>query len=79
MNSIDGVVTAERPRDDFVMGAAAIVEFLRSEGLKDITEADIYYIYRRQKLPIGKFGKLYIASKAKLSRELRRAAKALGP
>jgi hypothetical protein len=71
------VDSAERPSDDFVLGAAAIVKHLHSEGLTDVTEDNVYYFYRKRLLPIGKIGKTYIASKSKLTRELRRAAKAL--
>jgi hypothetical protein len=78
MNSTDSAVAAERPGDDFLMGASAIAEYLRGEGL-DVTEADVYYLARAKKLTIGKFGKSLLGSKMRLSRELQRAAKALTP
>ncbi len=61
--------------DDFLKGAAAIAEHLRSTGL-NVTEGDVYYLAKMKKLPIGKFGKNLIASKRRLSRDLRRAAQA---
>ena len=66
---------AEHP-EDFLKGAAAIAEHLRNEGLS-VTDADVYYLARSKKLPMGKWGKNLIASKRRLSRDLRRAAQAL--
>ena len=65
---------SDRP-GDLLEGAAAIAEHLRSEGL-DVADADVYYLARARKLAIGKFGKSLIASKARLTRDLQRAAKA---
>ena len=59
--------------DDFLKGAEAIAEHLRSKGLS-ITDGDVYYLAKAQKLPIGKLGKNLFASKGQLDRKLRRAA-----
>jgi hypothetical protein len=64
---------------DLLRGAQAIAAFLRAEGLTDVTESQIYYFARVQKLPIGRWNKELIASKKRLSRDLRRAALATAP
>ena len=60
--------------DDLLRGAAAIAAYLRSLGMEDVTDADIYYIARTKKAAIGKWGKDLIASKQRLNRDLKRAA-----
>jgi hypothetical protein len=55
---------------DLLVGAAAIGRYLRDAGLP-ITDLDVYYIHKSQKLPIGKWGKFLIASKKRLSIKLR--------
>jgi hypothetical protein len=62
--------------DDLLRGATAIAAHLRSVGLSDVDAADVYYFAKAKKLPIGKFGKELIASKARLTRDLRHAARA---
>lgn len=64
----------QRADDDFLKGAAAIAEHLRSHGLS-VTSGDVYYLAKAKKLPIGKWGKNLIASKSQLDRKLRRAAR----
>ena len=61
--------------DDFLKGAAAIAEHLRRNGL-NVSDSDVYYLAKSKKLPIGKFGKNLLASKRRLSRDLKRAAQA---
>jgi hypothetical protein len=53
--------------DDLLMGAPAIAEFLGT------TDAAVYHIRRKGRLPIGKLGKTLIAFRS----ELRRAAQAV--
>jgi hypothetical protein len=55
---------AERLGDDLLIGAVAIADELRAKPHQ------VNHIFRTRKLPIGKMGKLYIASK----KQLRRAA-----
>ena len=62
---------------DLLRGAAAIAEHLRSEGLKDVDETEVYYLVKAKKIAAGRWGKTLIASKRRLSRDLRRAAQAL--
>jgi hypothetical protein len=62
--------------DDLLRGAAEIGEHLRAEGL-DVKDGDVYYIARTGKLAIGRFGKQLLASKRRLSRDIRRAAQAI--
>jgi hypothetical protein len=50
----------DRIGDDLLIGAQAIADELVVEPYQ------VNYIYRTKKLPIGKFGKQYIASKKKL-------------
>jgi hypothetical protein len=64
--------------DDLLVGAAAIAEHLRTEGL-DVSDGDVYYLVRSAKIAAGRFGKNLIASKSRISRDLHRAAKALTP
>jgi hypothetical protein len=56
----------ERLGDDLLFGAQAIAEFVGVEIHQ------IHYLYRMKRLPIGRLGKRYVASK----RKLRRAAQA---
>jgi hypothetical protein len=58
---------AERLADDLLIGAPAIAAEL------GCSKRQVYYFVEMKKLPIGKFGKNLIASRAKL----RRAADAL--
>ena len=62
--------------DDFLKGAAAIAEHLRRNGL-NVANTDVYYLAKSKKLAIGKFGKNLIASKRRLSRDLKRAAQSI--
>lgn len=57
----------EKLADDLLFGASAIAAEI------GCTESAVYYIAKTKKLPIGKLGKLLIASRSKL----RRAALAL--
>jgi hypothetical protein len=50
----------DRTGDDLLIGAIAIADELC------VKPHQVNYIYRTKKLPIGKFGKQYIASKKKL-------------
>jgi hypothetical protein len=50
----------DRVGDDLLIGALAIADELRCEPHQ------VNYIYKKRKLPIGKFGKQYIASRKKL-------------
>jgi hypothetical protein len=63
---------------DFLRGAAEIAAFLRSLGLTDVDEKEVYYFHRSRKLSLGKFGKQLIGSRSRLRRDLQRAAKTLG-
>jgi hypothetical protein len=63
----DERVDDERIGDDLLWGAIEIADELR------VKPHQVNYIYKTKKLPIGKMGKQYIASK----RELRKAALAL--
>ena len=62
--------------DDILIGAAAIWGELRDLGIvesegTDVEDKDldkVYYLAKAKKLPIGKFGKSLIASRAKLRR-----------
>ena len=63
--------------DDILIGAAAIWGELRELGVVEATEGTeiedkdldkVYYLAKAKKLPIGKFGKSLIASRAKLRR-----------
>jgi hypothetical protein len=53
---------AERLADDLLIGASAIAAEL------GCSTRQIYYFAETQKLPIGRFGKNLIASRAKLRR-----------
>jgi hypothetical protein len=64
---MDNAPPSDRVGDDLLVGAPAIA---REMGMN---EREVYYARKRKLLPIGKFGKLLIASKTKL----RRAARAL--
>ena len=64
---------SEVPR--FLRGAKAIVAHLRKRGLDDVTEADVYYLARTGKLPIGRLGKELFTSEERLDGRLYRAAK----
>jgi hypothetical protein len=57
----------DRLADDLLRGAPAIAEFIGT------SEAAVYHLYRKKRLPIGKLGKILIAFRS----ELRRAAEAL--
>jgi hypothetical protein len=57
----------DRVGDDLLFGAPAIAAEMKMK------EHEVYYARRKGLLPIGKFGKLLIASKSKL----RRAARAI--
>jgi hypothetical protein len=50
----------EKIGDDLLRGARAIADEL------DCKESQVNYLFRTRKLPIGKLGKDYIASKRKL-------------
>jgi len=51
--------------DDMLKGARQIGAYIGE------SESAVYYIFKKQKLPIGKYGKELIASKSKLDRALR--------
>jgi hypothetical protein len=64
---------------DILIGAAAILAELRELGIIEEADEDegedeakdldkVYYLAKAKKLPIGKFGKSLIASRAKLRR-----------
>ena len=59
---------------DVLIGAAAILDELRELGVIGETDNEssdldkVYYIAKAKKLPIGRFGKSLIASRAKLRR-----------
>jgi hypothetical protein len=62
---------------DLLIGAAAILDELRELGIIGEADSDtdsdkdldkVYYIAKAKKLPISKFGKSLIASRAKLRR-----------
>jgi hypothetical protein len=61
---------------DLLIGAAAILDELRELGIIERTDSEnenknldrVYYIAKAKKLPIGRFGKSLIASRAKLRR-----------
>jgi hypothetical protein len=57
-----------RAAADILIGARAILSELKDLGLlgNDANEDAVYYIAREQKLPVGRFGKSLIASRAKL-------------
>jgi len=55
----------ERPADDILIGAPAIAAFL------GVSKKRLYYYVSKKRLPVGKFGKNLIASKAKLRRAIR--------
>jgi len=57
----------DRVGDDLLVGATAIADELR------MSPSEVYYIAKKKKLPIGKWGSQLIASKSKL----RRAARAI--
>jgi hypothetical protein len=59
--------SAQSLADDLLIGAPKIAKEL------GVTEAAVYHLHRKKRLPIGKLGKNLIASRSKL----RRAALAL--
>jgi hypothetical protein len=59
--------------NDLLRGATAIAEHLRSVGLNDVNEDDVYYFARSKKLTIGRFGKDLLASKQRINRDLAKA------
>ena len=73
---MSGSVQANAIAEDLLIGAAAIWGELRDLGVvesegTDIEDKDldkVYYLAKAKKLPIGKFGKSLIASRAKLRR-----------
>lgn len=64
MENLDTKSQTERLADDLLIGAQAIADELGVEPHQ------VNYIFKTKKLPIGKMGKQYIASK----KQLRRAA-----
>ena len=64
MDILETEPQGDRIGDDLLFGAIAIADELR------VKPHQVNYIYKTRKLPIGKMGKMYIASK----RQLRRAA-----
>jgi hypothetical protein len=60
MTSTEIESQSSRIADDLLIGAAAIAEELGVEIHQ------IHYLYRMKRLPIGRLGKHYIASKKKL-------------
>ena len=62
METLETKSQTERLADDLLIGAQAIAEFVGVEIHQ------IHYIFKTKKLPIGKMGKQYIASKKKLRR-----------
>ena len=64
MENLDTKLQTERLADDLLIGAQAIADELGVEPHQ------VNYIFKTKKLPIGKMGKQYIASK----KQLRRAA-----
>jgi hypothetical protein len=60
MDTVETNPQADRIGDDVLLGALAIAEELRCEPHQ------VNYIFKTKKLPIGKFGKQYIASRKKL-------------
>jgi hypothetical protein len=52
----------DRLADDLLNGAEAIGNFL------GVPVHAVYHIHKKKRLPIGKLGKIYIASKTKLRR-----------
>jgi hypothetical protein len=67
MDTLETESQTERVGDDLLWGAIEIADELR------VKPHQVNYIYKTKKLPIGKMGKQYIASKSKL----RKAALAL--
>ncbi len=63
MDILETEPQGDRIGDDLLFGAIAIADELGVEPHQ------VNYIYKTRKLPIGKMGKMYIASK----RQLRRA------
>jgi hypothetical protein len=57
---------------DLLRGAEAIADYLNQLSSKedDWNTEDVYYAHRAKKLPIGKYGKELIASKAKLAKHV---------
>ena len=55
----------DRVGDDLLIGASAIAAEMKMK------EHEVYYAHRKKLLPIGKLGKLLIASKVKLRRTAR--------
>jgi hypothetical protein len=57
----------ERPADDVLLGATRIAGHLTELLGVPVNAADVYYAHRAEKLPIGKYGALLIASKRRLA------------
>jgi hypothetical protein len=57
-----------QPADDVLLGATRIAAHLAELLGVPTTAADVYYALRANKLPIGKYGALLIASKRRLAR-----------
>ena len=60
----------ERLAGDVLLGAKRIAEHLTSILGVPVNETDVYYARRMQKLPIGKYGILLIASKRRLAKHV---------
>jgi hypothetical protein len=65
----------EKIADDLLLGAQAIAIELKKLGLikadDENAESKVFYIARKKKLPIGRFGKTLTASRAKLATAVR--------
>jgi hypothetical protein len=58
----------ERCAADLLLGAAKIAVFLNELGLVEVKPGDVYYLHKAKRLPITKFGKRLIASRARIRR-----------
>jgi hypothetical protein len=60
----------QSPQDRVLVGASAIADALTEEFEREVTESEVYYIAKKKKLPIGRFGKNLIATRNKLRRAI---------
>jgi hypothetical protein len=60
----------QSPQDRVLVGASAIADALTEEFERQVTESEVYYIAKKKKLPIGRFGKNLIATRNKLRRAI---------
>lgn len=58
----EAIKQAERLADDLLNGATEIAEFLGTN------KREVYWIAKKQRLPIGRMGRKLIASRAQLRR-----------